>query len=270
MKSKKSKLTELSEKFAEILNKAAEQGKSPPNYRPAEEPETKCRTCHYYENLSSLCTLYDTKVDADYVCDSFKRKDIRKTRVKAVTDYNYERPDLLTKLSALLTQAQMGAPMPAPGMEGQMPPAGMGGAPPQPAPPPEQAGGGVVDLGTLLGLGGGAGQGAPQPMPEQVSPFPPDQGSVPPPPPPDQSSTEEEQDLEKDKDLNKKLDELIGKVDTLISKISDLVIALGGKKTEEEAVENKEKPDQDILSKKTASVENDVKVVEELIRLLQE
>lgn len=47
-------------------------GVTPPNYHKSSEPQTiSCGNCVFFDAGKSHCTLYDTSVDKDWVCDSY-------------------------------------------------------------------------------------------------------------------------------------------------------------------------------------------------------
>jgi hypothetical protein len=242
----------------------------PPNYRPAEDPGVKCGTCKHYDNATTLCTKYDTGVSEDYVCDAFERK---KVKLRAVTESNIERPDLLSKISAVLSQAQAGMMPPPPPPGGGMPP---GGAPP-------------MDPMMMMAMGGGmpppGGGGMPPPPPGGGSPLdmalaapPPPGGSdmgmgggMPPPPPSTEEPGKEEKPKEEEKSeksTDEKLDELISKLDRLIE-LLEKKMAIDEKGPASTVTEEKtETSHEPVAKEKTSSASDDV--LNQILQLLND
>jgi len=275
-KKNKSILNELAVKFSEMLEKEAKGPENPPNYRPAEDFDTSCGSCRHFDAMSSSCDLYDIKVARDYVCDSYDRVNPRKTKVRAITEENIDDPGLLTKLSALLSQAQAGGmppmgPPPGGGMDlaammgGGMPPPGGGGMPPM-GPPP----GGGMDLAAMLGGG----------MP------PPGGGGMPPLPPGGEGgggeSKEEKPPEEEEKgesgegsleDLKKELSEIKDVLKQILEVLSPDRIETRSRDVaslEESDINKPPKaaPEGSPTETKTASYDEESKLLEELLKLL--
>jgi len=282
-KKNKNILNELAVKFSEMLEKEAKGPENPPNYRPAEDPDTSCGSCRHFDAMSSSCDLYDIKVARDYVCDSYDRVNPRKTKITAVTEENIDNPGLLTKLSALLSQAQAGGmppmgPPPGGGMDlaammgGGMPPPGGGGMPPM-GPPP----GGGMDLAAMMGPPPGGG-GMP-PM------GPPPGGETPPPPgsesgegePGEKKPPEEEEKGESGEgsleDLKKELSEIKDVLKQILEVLSPDKIETRSRDVaslEESGINKPSKavPEGSPAETKTASYDEESKLLEELLKLL--
>jgi hypothetical protein len=230
-------LHDLTKQFSNLLNKVAEEeSNQPPNYRPAEDPTVSCNTCAHFEGISKMCRKYVTQVDPKYVCDSYKKEGVSKTRVPELTPENADTflskissaetdqlhsENLLEKLSALLSQAQVGMPPP--------PPPGAGGMPP---PPPGAGGMPPMDLGMMLG--GMGGMGGMPPMGGAPAPggLPPDVGAGIPPLPPEPPPSEQVQVPEKEtaeEGGKKEKTEEEGKIATLLEEILKVLRELSDK-----------------------------------------
>jgi len=278
MTKNKNILNELAVKFSEMLEKEAKGPENPPNYRPAEDPDTTCGSCRHFDAMSSTCDLYDVKVARDYVCDSYDRVNPRKTKVTAVTEENIDNPGLLTKLSALLSQAQAGGmpPMgPPPG--GGMDLAAMmgGGMPPMGGPPP----GGGMDLAAMMGGGmpppGGGGMPPMGPPPGGEMPPPGGEGGG--------GESQEEKSPEKEEkgeseegsfeDLKKELAEIKDVLKQILEALSPDKIETRSRDVaslEESDINKSPKaaPGSSPTETKAASYDEESKLLEELLKLL--
>jgi hypothetical protein len=285
MAKNKNILNELAVKFSDMLEKEAKGPENPPNYRPAEDPDTSCGSCRHFDAMSSTCDLYDVKVARDYVCDSYDRANPRKTKVTAVTEENIDNPGLLTKLSALLSQAQAGGlpPMgpPPPGGGGGMDLAAMmggGGLPPM-GPPP--GGGGGMDLAAMMGGGG-----MPPPGGGGMPPMgPPPGGGMPPPPGGEGGGGESQEEKSPEKgeegesgegsfeDLKKELSEIKDVLKQILEVLSPDKIETRSRDVASLEESNTNKPPKAVpegspIETKTASYDEESKLLEELLKLL--